>query len=146
VLDALMMAFPALGLTKIVWAIDVILRMDLPEFGLEQLARPAIESREPAWHVVAPVAELADGSASRHEVAGRGVFVYRDGSRIAVFDARCPHQSTDIPETALDGRRLTCPKHAWTFDVTTGECVANGDAPLVELAHRIENGRLLVQL
>ena len=32
VLDALLMAFPALGLAKIVWAIDVILRMDLPEF------------------------------------------------------------------------------------------------------------------
>ena len=32
VLDALLMAFPALGLSKIVWAVDVILAMDLPEF------------------------------------------------------------------------------------------------------------------
>ena len=32
VLDALLMAFPALGLAKIVWAIDVILALDLPEF------------------------------------------------------------------------------------------------------------------
>ncbi len=34
VLDALLMAFPALGLAKIVWAVDVILTMDLPEFRL----------------------------------------------------------------------------------------------------------------
>ena len=36
VLDALLMAFPALGLAKIVWAIDVILGMDLPEFRLDR--------------------------------------------------------------------------------------------------------------
>src|SRR5512144_642711 len=32
VLDALLMAFPALGLAKIVWAVDVILAMNLPQF------------------------------------------------------------------------------------------------------------------
>ncbi len=32
VLDALLMAFPALGLAKIIWAVDVILDMQLPEF------------------------------------------------------------------------------------------------------------------
>ena len=32
VLDALLMAFPALGLAKIVWAVDILLAMDLPEF------------------------------------------------------------------------------------------------------------------
>ncbi|MBL8333206.1 MAG: carboxymuconolactone decarboxylase family protein, partial [Rubrivivax sp.] len=32
VIDALLMAFPALGLSKILWAVDVILAMDLPAF------------------------------------------------------------------------------------------------------------------
>ena len=49
ILDALLMAFPALGLAKIVWAIDVILRMDLPEFRLDAAAaaagRPAVLAR-----------------------------------------------------------------------------------------------------
>ena len=31
VLDALLMAFPALGLAKIVWAVDILLALDLPE-------------------------------------------------------------------------------------------------------------------
>lgn len=35
VIDALLMAFPALGLTKVVWAVDVILSMKLPEFDPE---------------------------------------------------------------------------------------------------------------
>jgi len=32
-LDALLMAFPALGLAKIVWAVDIILAMNLPGFS-----------------------------------------------------------------------------------------------------------------
>ena len=48
VLDALLMAFPALGLAKIVWAVDVILRMDMPEFRLER------EEDAPRWHDLAP--------------------------------------------------------------------------------------------
>src|SRR5512137_3096737 len=46
ILDALLMAFPALGLAKIVWAIDVILAMDLPEFRLDAAGIA------PAWHDV----------------------------------------------------------------------------------------------
>jgi SulP family sulfate permease len=38
VLDALLMAFPALGLAKIVWAVDIILAMDLPGFRPEAAA------------------------------------------------------------------------------------------------------------
>ena len=37
VLDALLMAFPTLGLAKIVWAVDIILAMDLPEFRPEAI-------------------------------------------------------------------------------------------------------------
>jgi len=41
VLDAIMMAFPALGLAKIVWAVDVILALDLPEFRPENMGAAA---------------------------------------------------------------------------------------------------------
>jgi alkylhydroperoxidase/carboxymuconolactone decarboxylase family protein YurZ len=38
VLDALLMAFPVLGLAKIVWATDILLAMDIPGFRPENLA------------------------------------------------------------------------------------------------------------
>lgn len=145
VLDALMMAFPALGLTKIVWAIDVILKMELPEFDLERLAKDADAAAPRAmWRDVAAESSLPWQGAVRLTVDGRGLFVFRGDAQLKVYDSRCPHQSTDIPELALDGRTLVCPKHAWTFDIATGECVANGDAPLNELPSRLENGRLFV--
>ncbi|MFO1298627.1 MAG: hypothetical protein U1F25_20570 [Rubrivivax sp.] len=40
------MAFPALGLAKIVWAVDVILAMDLPAFRLEALPASGPRQRQ----------------------------------------------------------------------------------------------------
>lgn len=137
ILDALLMAFPALGLTRIVWAIDVILAMDLPEFALDHIGA------EPAWHDLLDAESLAVGETRRIDREGRGLFVFRDTSRFRVYDSLCPHQGTNIPHLALQGETLTCPKHGWVFDVASGHCVAEGDAPLREHECRTEGGRLL---
>ncbi len=137
VLDALLMAFPALGLAKIVWAVDVILAMDLPELQAGALGQPA------AWHDVMGADELAVGETRRVDCDGRGLFVYRAGDEHRVYDSRCPHQTTNIPHLALQGARLTCPKHEWAFDITTGECIAKGSTPLKRWQSKVEGGRVL---
>ena len=142
VLDALLMAFPALGLSKIVWAVDLILAMDLPEFRLPAPAQP---DAQPAWHDVMPDGELAVGTARRVECEGRGLFVHRDAKGWRVYDSRCPHQATDMQASALEGCTLSCPQHGWRFDLRDGACTAVGDRPLRQLPSRVERGRLLVQ-
>lgn len=137
VVDALLMAFPALGLAKIVWAIDVILAMELPEFG------PDAMGVAPAWHDLMQADALAVGHSTRVDCDGRSVFVYRDADRYNVYDSRCPHQTTNIPHLALEGVRLTCPKHQWAFDIRTGACIDKGHEPLKRREARVENGRVL---
>lgn len=136
VLDALLMAFPTLGLAKIVWAVDILLDMDIPEFRPENLFA------ESAWHQVAALDDLASGEISYRDCDGRSLYIYRDGEKLRVYDSRCPHQVTNIPHLALEGTRLTCPKHNWAFDVTTGECVEIGNRPLKEFEHKIEDNTL----
>jgi nitrite reductase/ring-hydroxylating ferredoxin subunit/alkylhydroperoxidase/carboxymuconolactone decarboxylase family protein YurZ len=138
VLDALLMAFPALGLTRIVWAIDVILAMNLPEFRLDG------EAPVPTWHDVAPVTALNDGETAYFDCDGRNLFVFKQGAVLKVYDSRCPHEVTNIPHLALAGTKLTCPKHEWAFDVETGRCIDKGDRPLNEFPHKVEDERLLV--
>jgi nitrite reductase/ring-hydroxylating ferredoxin subunit len=137
VLDALLMAFPALGLSRITWAIDVILDMDLPEFRPEALGVPA------SWHDLAAEDSIAPGAVERIECDGRAAFVHRGASGFMVYDSRCPHEVTNIPHLALNGTTLTCPKHEWVFDLTTGACIDKGDRPLNRRQTKIEQGRLL---
>lgn len=139
VLDALLMAFPALGLAKIIWATDIILDMKLPGFQLEALNPPLA-----SWHDVMASADIKSGEVTRTECDGRGLFVYRDKKSWQVYDSRCPHQSTDIPHLALSGTTLTCPKHQWVFDVKSGDCIKKGNSPLTRLECKVVKGRLLV--
>jgi nitrite reductase/ring-hydroxylating ferredoxin subunit/alkylhydroperoxidase/carboxymuconolactone decarboxylase family protein YurZ len=136
VLDALLMAFPTLGLAKIVWAVDIILAMNIPGFEPEALAQ------EPRWHDVMASAGVEEGAVVRTECDGRGLFVYRDQQTYNVFDSRCPHQSTDIPELALQDGTLTCPKHEWAFDAHSGACIKKGNSPLKRFESRVVEGRI----
>lgn len=140
IIDALLMAFPTLGLTKIVWATDIILAMKLPGFAPE-----ALRGAAPQWHDIMAATDLDDGEVKRMDCEGRGLFVYREGAAYKVYDSICPHQSTDIPQLALQGLTLTCPKHEWAFDVKSGACIKNGKTPLTPIASRVDNGRLLAR-
>lgn len=160
VLDALLMAFPALGLAKIIWAVDIILAMDLPGFHPDALkgaapAAPAaaaapvattLPAAEPTWHDLLATKELAVGESRRMECAGRAVFIHRATQRAwRVYDSLCPHQATHIPHLGLQGDTLTCPKHEWQFDLRSGACTAKGDQPLRQWPSKVEKGRLLAQ-
>ncbi len=139
VIDAILFAFPALGLAKIVWAFDIIVDMQIPEFDVERLGAL------PTWHDVMGADELAAGDTRHLVVDDRSLFVHREGDDYRVFDGHCPHQVTDIPELALDGTTLTCPKHKWAFDIRTGECIAVGKRPLKQHESKVEKGRLMAR-
>lgn len=145
VIDALLMAFPALGLAKIIWAIDVILDMNLPEFqdptALHPVATP--QPLAACWHDVLASTAIVEGEVHRTTCDGMGLFIYRENRRIAVYDSRCPHQSTDIPELAIQGTQLTCPKHQWEFDAKSGDCIKKGNSPLKRIKSKVVKGRLM---
>ena len=161
VIDALLMAFPTLGLTKLVWATNIILSMDLPGFDpavMQAQMRGEVkgEAVEPVpavpaaaspavWHDVLTTAALADGQTTRIDSHGRGLFITRDGNSYAVFDSHCSHQRTDIPLSALDDCTLTCPKHQWSFDIRTGACLKPGGSPLQQYPAKVVGGRVMVQ-
>ena len=136
ILDAMLMAFPALGLTKIVWAIDVLLKMDMPEFRLDAL------TAQPHWHRIGAADSFELAQTVHVDCEGKSVFVHRTAQEYRVFDARCPHRGTVIPESALLGTRLICPRHAWIFDAQDGHCLEGGNTGLIRLPARIDNGEL----
>jgi len=157
VIDALLMAFPTLGLTKLVWATNIILSMDLPGFDPAAMqaqmkgeaAKPVpvvpAAASDAVWHDVLTTAALADGQTTRVDSHGRGLFITRDGDSYAVFDSHCSHQRTDIPLSELDDCTLTCPKHQWRFDIRTGACLKPGGSPLQRYPAKVVGGRVLVQ-
>ena len=136
VIDALLMAFPALGLTRIVWAVDLLLAMDLPEF------RAAALSGETGWHPVCSLDDFDVGETARIEADGQPVLVHRTEQGVRIYDAHCPHKATLLGEDTIRGTRLVCPQHGWEFDVRDGHAV-KGNAPLREFPSRIDDRSVL---
>lgn len=141
VLDALLMAFPALGLAKITWAVDIILDMNIPGFDPDVITQKAPAAAE--WRDVMASKDVKDGEVTRTECQGRGLFVYRDKKSYQVYDSRCPHQGTNMPDLAVNGTTLICPKHQWQFDAKNGDCIKKGKTPLTRIESKVVKGRLL---
>jgi nitrite reductase/ring-hydroxylating ferredoxin subunit/alkylhydroperoxidase/carboxymuconolactone decarboxylase family protein YurZ len=136
IIDALFAAFPTLGLSKIIWAVDIILAMEIPEFDPESLGQ------KKEWHDVTAIDVLKEDKVTYVKGEDRDLFIYYGNKTTKVFDSRCPHQVTNIPELALEDCTLTCPKHQWKFDIRTGECIDKGNRPLKQFESRVENSRL----
>ncbi|HEY3675633.1 MAG TPA: Rieske (2Fe-2S) protein [Candidatus Tumulicola sp.] len=63
-----------------------------------------------------------------------------DGA-VHAYENACPHQGGPIGEGQIDGATVTCPWHAWTFDLHTGEmAIGPGFASLRRFESRVRDG------
>lgn len=68
------------------------------------------------WIAVGDEAAFEEGL---HFVAvdRKPVVIARLDGRLFGFDALCPHQKGPMKRAEVDGRVVTCPLHAWRFDL-----------------------------
>jgi nitrite reductase/ring-hydroxylating ferredoxin subunit/alkylhydroperoxidase/carboxymuconolactone decarboxylase family protein YurZ len=143
IIDALLFAMPALGFSKIVWAMDVILEMDLPEFRHHANANTHAKTE---WIELADEAKITPDNPFFTKAGKNSYVIAKDGAACAVFSTECPHQKNVILETSLNGNTLTCPFHEWKFELPGGACVSGGPKPLKKIESRTENGKVWIRL
>jgi nitrite reductase/ring-hydroxylating ferredoxin subunit len=118
-------------------------------------------------HVVSSVDELADGDRLVVQLEGREIAVFNIDGEYFAYTNWCAHQGgpacegkiTGTTDATFDketletdfswtreGEVLTCPWHAWEFDVTTGDCLSREGIKLIEHAVEVEGDNLVVSL
>lgn len=78
--------------------------------------------------VVGKVEDLRPGEGRVVEVPGASLALFNVAGTYYAIDNSCPHRGGPLGEGDLDGPVVTCPWHAWRWDVTTG---ANANNPAV---------------
>ncbi|MFO1463234.1 MAG: Rieske 2Fe-2S domain-containing protein [bacterium] len=89
--------------------------------------------------------DVAPGTGVESECAGKPVAVFNLDGAFFATQAKCPHRGGPLAEGEVEDGIVTCPWHAWRFDVRTG---ANADNPNLKLACypvRVEGDDVLVQ-
>jgi nitrite reductase/ring-hydroxylating ferredoxin subunit len=85
--------------------------------------------------------------------AGQGKCVEVNGQRIAIFnvdgtfyaiDDVCQHQGGPLGEGEVDGKIVTCPRHGWEYDVTTGANTLDDDLKQEQFEVQVNGNVILV--
>jgi nitrite reductase/ring-hydroxylating ferredoxin subunit len=74
---------------------------------------------------VAEVGAVGDGQGAVVEAGGRTLALFNVDGVLYALDNACPHRGGPLGEGDLEGRIVTCPWHAWRWDVTTGHNANN---------------------
>jgi nitrite reductase (NADH) small subunit/3-phenylpropionate/trans-cinnamate dioxygenase ferredoxin subunit len=64
--------------------------------------------------------EIPEGCGRVFEIGSRRVAVFNDGGRFFAIDDQCPHMGASLAEGAVENHVVTCPWHAWRFDIRDG--------------------------
>ena len=76
---------------------------------------------------------------------GAKILVANFSERYFAYNGNCPHQGTCLSEGFFDGAVLTCRKHLWQWDITTGKPVGLAEAPLEGYQVEIDDGEIFVR-
>ena len=74
------------------------------------------------WTQVCKISEIEEGRSKVVETPSQPIALFKTGGKVYALFNTCPHRGGPLGEGYLEGTEVTCPWHAWTFDVRTGEC------------------------
>lgn len=92
------------------------------------------------------VDDIPEGTGLHFRVDDRDIAVFRREGRFYALDGRCPHEGALLGHGDLDGGRVVCPRHGWTFDLESGRCEQDPRRPAMPFPVRVENGMVIVEL
>lgn len=98
--------------------------------------------------VVGNVADIPPGEGRAFGVGDCQVAVFRmRDDTLRALDAVCPHRGGPLADALIDDGVVVCPLHNYTYDLTTGNELAFGGAPVRAYPVRAdETGAITVEL
>jgi toluene monooxygenase system ferredoxin subunit len=98
------------------------------------------------WVDSIAVDQLWEGDMVGVDLGDTPILLVNFDGKILAYENRCPHQASPLSEGDLDDNVLTCSRHLWCFDVTTGQGINPANARLKEFEAKVEGDRILVRL
>jgi nitrite reductase (NADH) small subunit/3-phenylpropionate/trans-cinnamate dioxygenase ferredoxin subunit len=101
-------------------------------------------SLEFEFHNVGQRNEIPLGEGRSFDIGERRIAVFNDGGNFFAIDDTCPHMGASLSEGHLDHHVVSCPLHAWRFDIRDGTWCDNRRVHIDSFPVRIEGEKILV--
>jgi nitrite reductase/ring-hydroxylating ferredoxin subunit len=93
---------------------------------------------------VGEVDEVPVGTAKAFVVGRHEVAVFNVAGTFFGLENCCPHQGGPLADGWLEGASITCPWHAWCFDVRSGKMTLGDFARVPRFACKVVDGAIHV--
>ena len=95
---------------------------------------------------VAGTADIPRGSGQVAEVNGHSLAIFNVEGTFYAIDNTCVHRGGPLGEGELEGDVVTCPWHAWQFNVKTGVSVTSPSASVKTYSVKVDGSDIKVLL
>lgn len=80
---------------------------------------------------LATKSDFRDTRIKSFRVLGKLVAIVKDADgTFWATEIACKHQNADLTTGRFRGDTVTCPRHGWTYDIRSGECLTHSSARL----------------
>ena len=99
-----------------------------------------------AFVKVASTSELAPGQCKVTQAGDKSIALYNVDGTFYATDNTCIHQGGPLGEGTLSGTTITCPWHAWQYDVTNGKSSFNPSMGVACFPVKVEEDDVMVEV
>ena len=97
------------------------------------------------WIDIGALDDIPRQGARLVKTAAGCVAVFRAADdHVFALDDRCPHKGGPLSEGIVHGHSVTCPLHAWVFDMNSGTAQGADVGQVGTYAVRVDSGRVLM--
>ena len=97
------------------------------------------------WTVVAELKDIAEGKPVVVTIGDQPIGLFNISGKIFAIDNGCMHRGGPLAEGHVEGKEVTCPWHAWAFNLETGACAMNPELTQKTFPVKIEHGKVSVE-
>lgn len=101
---------------------------------------------EAEWTPVCNVSDIEPGTGEQFEMGDRLIAVFNDNGTFWAIDDMCPHMGASLSAGFLDGCEVSCPWHAWRFDIRDGTWCDNRRVKIDAFDVRVVDDQIQINL
>lgn len=92
----------------------------------------------------APLSEIPPGGSKSVRIGLRHLAVFNVGGDLYAIEDACAHMKAPLSGGRLRGTEITCSRHGWAYDITTGERVGKEAGSVRTFPVKVEGGMVFV--
>ncbi len=95
---------------------------------------------------VAKVSDVKPGNSKVVNAGGKELALFNVDGKFFVTDNACVHKGGPLGEGTLDGDVVSCPWHAWKYNVKTGVSPVNAAAKVQPYKVKVDGDNVMVEV